>query len=46
MRPLLRSSLPEDIAIWLLGGGVALALFTSVPSGGGDGPRFDILKLQ
>jgi hypothetical protein len=41
--PLLLSSPEEEIAIWLDGGGVALALFTRVPSRGGEGPRFDIL---
>lgn len=43
MSPLLRSSPDEEIRIWLDGGGVALALFTTVPSRGGEGPRFDIL---
>lgn len=45
MRPLLRSSFPEEMAIWFLGGGVALALFTRVPSAdGGDELRFDMMK--
>jgi hypothetical protein len=41
--PLLLSSPEEEMTIWLDGGGVALALFTRVPSRGGEGPRFDIL---
>lgn len=42
--PLLRSSFVEDIAIWLLGGGVALALLTSTPPAEGDSDRLDIFS--
>lgn len=42
--PLFRSSFVEDIAIWLLGGGVALALLTSAPPGDGDSDRLDIFS--
>ena len=41
MRPLLRSSLDDEIAIWFVGGGVARAFFTSAPLGG-EALRFDI----
>jgi len=46
MSPLLRSSFDEEMAIWLDGGGVALAFFIKVPSKGGEGPRFDILYVR
>lgn len=44
MSPLVRSSLPDEIAIWLLArGGVALAFLMRTPSvGGGEAPRFDM----
>lgn len=40
------SFVPEEIAIWLVGGGVARALLMSVPSGGGDPPRLDMLPVR
>ena len=42
--PLFRSSFVEDMAIWLLGGGVALALLTSAPPADGDSDRLDIFS--
>ena len=42
--PLFRSSFVEDIAIWLLGGGVALALLISAPPADGDSDRLDIFS--
>lgn len=44
MRPLLRSSPVEEIAIWVFaGGGVSLARFITVPwRVGGEALRFDI----
>lgn len=46
MRPLLRSSLLEEMAIWFDGGGVALALLTRAPAGGGECVRFDIGEVE
>lgn len=43
MRPLLRSSLDEEIASWFVGGGVARAFFTSAPADG-EALRFDIVE--
>lgn len=43
MSPFDRSSFVDDIAIWLDGGGVALALFIRVPSSVGEPVRLDIL---
>ena len=42
--PLFRSSFAEDIAIWLLGGGVALALLTTAAPSDGDSDRLDIFS--
>lgn len=46
MRPLLRSSLLEEMAIWFDGGGVALALLTRAPADGGECVRFDISEVE
>jgi len=40
--PLFLSSFDDEIAIWLDGGGVALARFTRAPPGVGEGPLFDM----
>jgi len=45
IRPLLRSSLDDEIAIWFVGGGVARARFISAPVGG-EALRFDIADCR
>jgi hypothetical protein len=40
------ASFDEEMAIWLDGGSLDLALLISTPpSGGGEGPRFDIVDV-
>ncbi len=46
-RPLLRSSFPDEMTIWLLGAGAAFTLLIRVPSAEGEEePRFDIVKYE
>lgn len=45
MRPCSLSLFPEEMAIWVLGAGdPERARLMSAPPGGGDAPRFDMLR--
>jgi hypothetical protein len=45
MRPLLRSSPADEMAIWFVGGGVAFARLMIMPLDGGDALLFDMFSL-